>query len=861
MPRNEVAGGRNHYFWKQSAFSAGEFSPEVSCRDDVDRYNFGAKEITNFIPSPFGGVKRRSGMRFVNEAGNMSQKVRLVPFIYNESVSFMLEFGHQYVRVYRKDGLIYNGGSPVQVPTPYQGGDLFDLKFTQSADTLYICHKNYPVKTLFRNSDTSWTLSDFQFIEGPFTQDNTSDITVTPSGTTGTVTLTASADIFTAGMVGGLMRISHEVLGQSDSRDSGTSGVWIGASLKCNGDWSFVTGDPWTTTIIIEQSNDNGVSWNAIKYISLWEDGSSISDSGSTDHYCLIRMRSSGSSDGSGSCALNCTSFIQDGYVKITGYTNARQVTAVVQTDPNNYIYALGQTTATRLWSIGSWNNDYGYPATPAFYQDRLCFASTRREPLGFWASNTGDYNRFRVQSEVQDDDAISVTLVSGRANEVLNMVSLNALLCFTYGSEWRINSGAGRSSLTPTTINAAQQSAEGSNNVPPLIINDRMLFITKLGDSVRDFAYDYSYDSYKGTDQTLYSRHLFQGHKIVDWAYQKSPDEVIWCVRDDGVLLSFTYIYDEKIYSWAKHETDGYVESVASIPGDDKDELFLVVRRAINGATKRYIERLESQQSALSLGGEDIARYTLLDCHLNMYNKINVSSTVVYENKVRLNLEGTTDLATGDWIMCRSGYNGRFDELRFQITKIDNTTIELDDSSGFISYVQQGESVSTIGKIVHSLGGLQHLEGESVRLFGDGSDLGLYTVKNGSIYTERGVSQCCIGLDYESRLETLDIQIPTNNGASRGRKKRIVRPRLELNDSWGGEVGVNGFDRMEPMTSYPNGLVQYDLIGKSPDTYNGLKEVEPMSTICDNCTITVRQSQPFPLGILNIMAEVVLSD
>lgn len=860
MPRNEVAGGRNHYFWKQSAFSAGEFSPEVSCRDDVDRYNFGAKEITNFIPSPFGGVKRRAGMRFVNEAGNMSQKVRLVPFIYNESISFMLEFGHQYVRVYRKDGLIYNGGAPVQVTTPYQGADLFGLKFTQSADTLFICHKNYPVKTLFRNSDTSWTLSDFQFIEGPFSADNTSDITVTPSGVSGDISITSSSNIFSSGMVGGLIRISQEVLGQTVSWGSNTLNGKPTAAIKCNGDWTMVVGDTWNGSLQVQQSNDNGVTWLTVSSYNIWTGGATITDSGNTGHFCLLRLYGSAWDEG-GNATLTATSFIQDGYVKITKYNSATSVNGTVQVDRNNYIYSLGSTEPTRLWAIGSWNNDYGYPAVASFYQNRLCFASTRHEPLGFWASNTGDYNRFRVQSEVQDDDSISVTLVSGRANEVLNMVSLNALLCFTYGSEWRINSGTGRSSLTPTTINAAQQSAEGSNNVPPLIINDRMLFITKLGDSVRDFAYDYSYDSYKGTDQTLYSRHLFQGHKIVDWAYQKSPDEIIWCVRDDGVLLSFTYIYDEKIYSWAKHETDGYVESVASIPGDDKDELFLVVRRTINGATKRYIERLESQQAALSLGSEDIARYTLLDCHLSMYNKINVSSTVVHENKVRLNLEGTTDLATGDWIMCRSGYSGRFDELRFQITKIGDTTIELDDSSGFISYVQQGESVSSIGKIVHSLGGLQHLEGKQVRLFGDGSDLGLYTVQNGSIYTERGVSQCCIGLDYESRLETLDIQIPTNNGASRGRKKRIVRPRLELNDSWGGEVGINGFYHMEPMTSYPNGLVQYDLIGKSPDTYSGLKEVEPMSTVCDNCTITVRQSQPFPLGILNIMAEVVLSD
>lgn len=858
MPRNEIAGGRNHYFWKQSAFSAGEFSPEVSCRDDVDRYNFGAKEITNFIPSPFGGVKRRPGMRFVNEAGNMSQKVRLVPFIYNESISFILEFGHQYVRIYRKDGLIYNGGAPVQVTTPYQGADLFGLKFTQSADTLFICHKNYPVKTLFRNSDTSWTLSDFQFIEGPFSADNTSDITVTPSGISGDISITSSSDIFSSGMVGGLIRISQEVLGQTVGWGTEELNNQPSGAIKCNGDWTMVVGDTWNGSLQVQQSNDNGATWLAVANYTIWTGGSPITDSGNTGHFCLLRLYGSAWED-SGSATLTATSFIQDGYVKITQYNSATSVNGIVQVDRNNYIYSLGSTEPTRLWAIGSWNNDYGYPAVASFYQNRLCFASTRHEPLGFWASNTGDYNRFRVQSEVQDDDSISVTLVSGRANEVLNMVSMNALLCFTYGSEWRINSGSGRSALSPTTINATQQSAEGSNNVPPLIINDRMLFITKLGDSVRDFAYDYSYDSYKGTDQTLYSRHLFENHKIVDWAYQKSPDEVIWCVRDDGVLLSFTYIYDEKIYSWAKHETDGYVESVASIPGDNKDELFLVVRRTINGATKRYVERLEERFTA-GTNDASMLYFSLLDSHLLLNDPHNITSIFGNATSITMVLDSAiSGLVVGDEVTLRNQYKDRYDSLRLKVTSVSDTTVVTNNPFGITDFSSEG--APTLRKVYHSFGGLQHLEGRQVRLYGDGSDMGLFTVQNGTITSDVGASSACIGLDYESRLQTLDIQIPTNNGNSRGRKKRIVRPKLELNASWGGEVGINGYDHMQPMSAMPNGLIQYDTLGKPPETYNGLKEVEPMSTVCDNCTITVRQSQPFPLGVLNIMAEVVLSD
>lgn len=855
MAKNEIAGGRGHYYWKQSAFSAGEFSPEVSCRDDVDRYAYGVKEMTNFIPSPFGGVRRRAGMRFINEAGNMSQKVRLVPFIYNEDISFILEFGHQYIRVYRNDGLIFNGGSPVQITTPYSASDIFNLKFTQSADTMYICHKNYPVKTLFRNSDTNWTLSNFQPIEGPFTSDNTTDVTLTPSGISGNITINSSSNVFSSGMVGGLLRISQEVLGQTVSWDTNNHNNSHSGTIKCNGDWTMIVGDTWDGSLRVQQSNDNGATWLTIATYNVWSGGSAITDSGNTGHFCLLRLYGSAWEEG-GNATLTATSFVQDGYVKITGYNSPTQVTGTVQVDRNNYIYSLGGTAATRLWAIGSWNNDYGYPSVSAFYQDRLCFASTKYEPLGFWASCTGDYNRFRVQSEVQDDDAISVQLVSGKANDVLNMVSANALLCFTYGSEWRISSGTSRSSISPTSIDARQQSAEGSNNVTPLIINDRMLFVTRLGDTVRDFAYDYSYDSYKGTDQTLYARHLFKGHKIVDWAYQKSPYEVIWCVRDDGILLSFTYVFDEKVYAWAKHETDGYVESVASIPGDDKDELFLVVRRYINGQTVRYIERLE--ETRISSVDEDLEQYTLLDSHLTMYNSVSVSGVTTNRTKVRVTTSSAHGCSTGDIVHTRAGYKGRFDGCRFTVTKISDKVLDLEDSEEWIPYISDG--ISTIGRVVHTLSGLSHLNGRTVRVLGDGSDLGHYTVSNGQITISRGVCECCIGLNYESRLQTLDIQIPMQDGNSRGRKKRIVKPKIELYLSWGGEIGINGYDNMANIPSYPNGVIQYDLVGKSPDAYTGVREVEPLSTVCDNCSVCVRQEQPYPLNILNIMAEVVVS-
>lgn len=853
------------YYWKQAGFTAGVFSPEVACRDDVERYSLGAKEIVNFIPSAFGGVKRRNGMQFLNEAGNSSYKVRLVPFIYNREHAFVLEFGHQYIRVYRPEGAATDdNGNIVQITSPYSADDIFELKFTQSADTLYICHRDYPVKMLFRNSDVDWTISDFESIEGPFTNDNTTDITLTPSADSGTITVTASEGVFTSGMVGGLLRISTEVTGQSWAR-TGISGSWTSDVLKCNGDYSVVVSDPWTTIIYVEISNDNGATWLTERTITCWEDGSSMTISGSTEHYCLLRLRSESSSDGSGNISVSCTSFIQDGYVKITRYISSTQIEGEVQTDRNNYIFSLGGTEATTLWAIGSWNDDYGYPACATFYQDRLCFASTDAEPLGWWASCTGDYTRFRVQSEVEDDDAISVQLISGEANDILSMISLNSLMCFTYATEWSINSGSGHSAITPTAINASAQSGEGANIVQPLIVNDRVLYVTRIGDSVRDFAYDYSYDSYKGTDQTLYARHLFEGKEIVDWAFQKSPDNVIWVVQDDGTLLSFTYLFDERVYAWAEHETDGYVESVASIPGETKDELFLVVRRTnVNGSTRRYIEKFE-WQTDLEASPEpdtlDLSQMTYLDSHLMLYDKLSPISVSWNEERNCLAITYPNhNLSTGDRAYTLGNYNSPWDDHLFDVVDVDGDTFYIAQGDKYKSWYDEYGTPDHWGHAYTNLSGLDHLNGRSVRVLGMGSDMGKFTVSNGSITLPRPVCKACIGLDYTSKLETLDIQTPMDRGYSRGILKRVVKPKAQILRSWGGEIGVNDYDHMVRMKTAPTGTAQIDKVGKNPNAETGLKEVEAQLGIYEDCTLTVRQTQPFPLTVLSLMAEVYVT-
>lgn len=708
-----MAGERNqNYYWKQSSFAGGLFGRHLLGRDDLNQYSIGAQEMKNFFPYSYGGFSRRPGTVFVNECKYSDKKVRLVPFTYSDDISFVLEFGDKYIRFYRGGGIVLKGETPVEVSTEYTEGELSTLKIIQSADRMYICHPDHPVMTLSRYADTDWRLERYENKRGPFREQNTEDITITPSATSGDdVTLTASSDIFTEGMVGGLIRISYDVFSQTakSSLDKNEET----APIMCNGGWSLRITDPAQCTLELQQSNDGGETWGTIRtYVMSDNYTASFTDSGTVDHFCNLRLKVSNHGDGSGGATLSCDAFVADGFAKITEYTDAKNVKCSVYKDASDYLWGFAYATPTRYWSIGSWNDDYGYPRTVSFYQDRLFFGSTKSDPLTIWGSQSGNYDDFFSHTTPEDDDGVSFSLTSNQVNRPVSFISLSSLLAFTSSSEWVIRSGASNAAITPTSISAVQQSSEGISDVDPILINDRALFITRTGNYVRDMAYDYSTDSYRGDDLTLFNRDIFEGYSIVSWCSQTSPDNIIWACRNDGKLLSFTYIYGQKVQSWAIHETDGSFESCASIPESTQDEVYFVVKRTINGETKRYIEMLahkstdmntmEYMDSCLSYHGEPASTFSGLE-HLEgktvqvLANGSYIGDFTVSNGKI------TIPYSASDAVIGLP-YTSEFETLDIPIPRNDGTsfarqkkvsrvTIKLKDTYGGKVGVNNGES------------------------------------------------------------------------------------------------------------------------------------------------------------------------
>ena len=155
------------FFPIQTNFTAGQLSPRLHGRVDINKYNNGLKTQKNAYSLPHGGVVRRGGFRYVANVKTNSKKVRLVRFEFSITQAYIIEFGDQYIRFYKDNGQIQSGGSAVEVATPYLEAEIFDLSFAQSADTLYIAHPNHAPRKLTRSSHTSWTLAVLSFSSAP----------------------------------------------------------------------------------------------------------------------------------------------------------------------------------------------------------------------------------------------------------------------------------------------------------------------------------------------------------------------------------------------------------------------------------------------------------------------------------------------------------------------------------------------------------------------------------------------------------------------------------------------------------------------------------------------------------------------
>ena len=586
----------------QPSFARGEFDPAMYARVDLQHYSIGARTLENFLIHPQGGASTMPGTEYVATVKN-SGVARLIPFEYSTDESYVLEFGPLYIRVYSSDGTLKD-----EVVSTYDADDLWKIKYTQSANVLFlVCPGRYP-RELTRDAadDTSWTLSEFDYTNGPFLDENTSDVTFTVSSVTGStgitgesVDVTASEATFAAGDVNRWIKVRYmleERKVSQDSKDVDAGDLpYTSASWEINGKFEFKYrfGVADQGGFVLEYSVDGGSNWDSYASISPLSTNWDLVDgelrredyNGVTP---LLRLTAAAETEPF-YWELTQSREERIGYLKVASVTSSTVVRCTVMQDCE-YL-----AKPTKLWSLGAWGTIPGYPETVMFYQDRLCFSNTSTFRSRIEMSRTGDYSNFDREIELQDDDGMSLTVPARSVNAIHSMIPMREMIVFSSGGIWSVAPGGNGDALTPTSVKVGMETAYRAGFLTPVVIGNVIFYVQHFSSRVCSLAYSDTVYGYDGIDVSVMSTHLFDGHTIVDWAYQQEPWSILWSVRDDGVILAFTFLKEHQVQAWSRRVLagDGTAESLTVIPGETQDDVWIIAKRTVDGSEVRYIEKM----------------------------------------------------------------------------------------------------------------------------------------------------------------------------------------------------------------------------------------------------------------------------
>ena len=597
--------------YAQTSFTGGEWSPRLNGQFNQKKYFTAGETYQNLIIQTHGPVTRRPGTRFIAEVKTSSKKVRLIPFEFSNIQAYILEFGEYYIRFYKDQGQILDGVPPYEIVTPYSEADLSKLWYVQSADTMYILCPGHNVRKLTRTGHTSWSINEIEFVDGPYLDQNKTDITIQPSATTGSITLTAVPVVGTEKVVNGAFATA----------ETWTWGAgWVFDEVAFEADHTAAPGNtaPLEQNIAVEAGKiylvvftiknrtagsvvpsvggvngpTRGANGTYSQTITAIDTGNlkftpTETFDGSLDDVSV--KETSGVTDIFLSGHVGSIWRIKDttwGHVEITEVTDNLHATALVKT-------TLGGTAAVKTWREGAWSGVRGYPTCCTFHEERLVFTGTVHQPQTIWGSKSGDFENFSPEETITDAGPFTYTLASDQVNVIKWLISSRMLMAGTSSGEWKISASSANAPITPTDISVRKDTSYGSSGIKPLAVGNVVLFVQGQGRKVRELTYSYIDDSYVAPDMALISEHITYGG-ILEMAYQREPDQTVWAIRGDGNLLSMVYERPQEVVGWSKHPTEGSWESVAIIPGLSQDEIWLSCKRTVGGVTKRFIELMQ---------------------------------------------------------------------------------------------------------------------------------------------------------------------------------------------------------------------------------------------------------------------------
>lgn len=497
----------------------------------------------------------------------------LIPFVISKDVSFVIEIGFENIRFYAKQGRLVDNDDLYTIKSPYKYIDLYDkngtclIQYVQNGDRLYLFHYKYPVKVLSRYGNTNWAITDFEFLNGPWENVNSTATTISSSETIGTTFLTSSYGVFNENDVGRLIRLT--VINSTVKHWQADMDVTQGTIVISNNKYYKSMGEGKTGTV--KPSHSEGIM---------------------SDGNILFQYQHPGY-----------------GIAKITQYTSSTQVTAEIEGIMPDEI-----KSGTKYWELGVIHTGGEQPVCGTFFRNRFCFMLNGDGVPKVYLSCSDDYNNFadKDEGEVLATNAITIPVTSDRYNEGRWLSSSNVLFVGTSSGEFYIDAASSSEALAPDNNKIQLISSVGSRAITPVKIGAHILFVTDSGTSLRDIVYSFTQDSYDPIDLSLYGKHLLTSG-ITGMSYQENPDKILWMTVGDGRLVGLTFSSEQTVQAFHQHDLGGNVGTLAVIPNPylNSDDLWLSIER--DGVhTIEYIETFleTSKENAFYVdGGLSITR------------------------------------------------------------------------------------------------------------------------------------------------------------------------------------------------------------------------------------------------------------
>lgn len=817
----------------QRSFASGEVAPAIFGRADQVKYQTGLVTCRNFFVRRHGGVSNRSGTQYRTPQRDHTQQGRLWKFIFNAEQTYVFLFEHQTMRFLRNGTLItvsgvvaYNGA------TAYVVGDL-----VSSAGVNYYCIAattgNAPPNATYWYAMPA---SDIYEIPTPYDADDLWLLKFSQSGDVITITH-PSYDSYN------LSRTGHTAW--TLVLEIFTPSIAAPATLTVSGVAGTVAN--WVATAIKSVTREESVP-------SPSAGASTVPTAGATRTLTIAAV--------SGAQEYNVYRHDGNG---IYGYVGSASGSTFIDNGITPDYSLTPPLTNTPFTGTGN------KPGCSGYYQQRKLYGMTDNDPEDLFGSRTGSFKNMTISSPVQDSDALRFTLAGKQVNEIRHIVEIGQLVILTSGAEW-VREGDATAPFTPNSPNLKVQTYNGSADVEPVVIADNLLYLQARQSILRDFRFDQQTQGYTGRDLTVFSTHLFDGYTLDRMDYAQIPHSILGAVRSDGLLMVLTYLREHEIWGWARFDTDGTFEDVIVVPEGLTDVMYVLVNRTINGQTRRYVESFAARQI------NDMAVDAIFMDSALTYNGWNTTATTMtLSGGTAWTFDETLTLTAsagffvsgdeGNSIVLRivtevydaeEGWTETTETLTLTIITYNSVTGVDVNAEKTVPAAFRNVAFTDWGKGVDQVSGLDHLEGKTVSIMGDGHvitngiDGDLITVSGGQLSSEleRPYVVLHVGLPYCSDLQTLDLEV-VGTETLQDKKLQVNQVTLLVEASRGIFAG-NDFDHLKEYKQRDPGDA-YGMI----EGITGKVEISMSSAWNKGGRVCVRQRDPLPLTILAAIPSV----